>query len=210
MSGQFDLKGMRELDAFLSAFPKTIQTGAVRSGLTAAAGIVRDEARFLAPEDSGKMAAAIRSGSPKVNEDGTISISVSLKGNDHAFLGLFHEYGVSPHFIRAGDATGTVRGKTKGLSARLLTRKANAEGVAQPVSRFKDGSYHQQEGVLLINGNVVSGAVLHPGHRAQPFMAPALDTKAKQAIQAFADQMQIYLHDKSRLTAPYVEVADAA
>jgi hypothetical protein len=41
-------------------------------------------------------------------------------------------------------------------------------------------------------------------------MRPALDAKAKQAVEAFADQVQIYVHAKTGLLAPYVEVGEAA
>ena len=78
MSREFPVKGLEELDRFLSALPKNMQTAAYRSGLTAAAGVIRDEARARAPRKSGLMARAIRSGSPRRNEDGSFSISVGV------------------------------------------------------------------------------------------------------------------------------------
>lgn len=176
------LKGGNELDAFLAAFPKTLQKGAVRSALTAAARPVRDQARGMAPRETGKLAKSIKTGSPSVNPDGTISVKVRLRGQ-HSFLGIFHEYGVAPHFIRAGDG---------GKSARLLTKAAKRGDVVGDAP----------SGHLKIGDNIISGEVFHPGHAAHPFMRPALDIKAKDAINAFGARIQEYLKTKTGFTAP--------
>lgn len=180
------LKGGKELLSFLDAFPARLQKGAARSGLTAAAKPVRDQARSNAPRESGKLAKSIKTGSPKVNQDGTVTISVRLSG-EHSFLGHFFEYGVAPHFIRAGDS---------GLSARKLTQKFNREGSART------------DGALKIGDNYVTGAVLHPGFAARPFLRPALDMKAEEAVNAFGERLRSYLKDKTGFTAPAVLEVD--
>ena len=174
------LKGGKDLDAFLAAFPLRLQKGAVRSALTAAAKPVRDQARANAPRQTGKLAKSIKSGSPKVNLDGTISISVRLKGR-HSFLGIFFEYGVAPHFITAGDSN---------LSARKLTQKVGREGS------------EEVDGAMKIGADFVTGAVLHPGIPAQPFLRPALDVRADEAVKAFGDRLRTYLKDKTGFSAP--------
>lgn len=176
-----EMKGLKETMAFLEAFPKRIQNGAVRSALTAAARPVRDQARANAPRETGKMAKAIKTGAPKINQDGTVSIRVRLRG-EHSYLGWFHEYGVRPHFISAGDS---------GLSARKLTTKAR-NGSSSDVDT----------GALKIGDNYVTGTVLHPGFAARPFLRPALDMKAQEAVTAFADRLRSYLKDKTGFTAP--------
>ncbi|USA39624.1 HK97 gp10 family phage protein [Pelagerythrobacter marinus] len=187
MSKAFPVEGLKQLDAYLSALPKNMQTGAYRAGLTAAARVIRDEARLRAPRKSGKMAKAIRSGSPRRNEDGSFSISVALRGNDHAFLGLFFEYGVAPHYITAGGAP---------MSARKLTQAARREGSSDVAT-----------GALKIGGNYVTGAVLHPGIRPHPFLRPALDIKADEAVKAFAERTRAYIEGKTGFTAPLAEAA---
>lgn len=193
MSRDFPVTGLAEIDKFLSHFPMNLQKGAYRAGLTAAAAVVRDEARARVPRKTGKLAAAIRTGSSRQNQDGSFSIKVELKGNDHAFLGLFMEYGVAPHFITPGSATqGGV-----GLSARLTTRKANAEGLASDVT-----THH-----LRIGKQIISGAVFHPGFPPRPFMRPALDLKAGEAVQAFAGRIRAYIEGKSGFVVPVDEAA---
>lgn len=185
MSKQFPVSGLRELDRFLSALPKNMQKGAYRAGLTAAAAVVRDEARQRAPKDSGKMAASIKSGSARQNEDGSFSITVGPRDKEHAFLGMFHEFGVQPHYIAS-------TGKGQG---RVAVRKAAA------------GNGTVDTKVMKIGDDFVSGIVLHPGHIARPFMRPALDIKADEAVQAFAARIRAYLEDKTGFAAPVDEAA---
>ncbi len=186
MSKAYPVEGLKQLDAYLSALPKNMQTGAYRAGLTAAARVIREEARLRAPRKTGKLAKAIRSGSPRRNQDGSFSISVSLRGQ-HAFLGRFFEYGVAPHYITAGDSD---------LSARKLTQAVRREGSSDVSS-----------GALKIGANYVTGAVLHPGIRPHPFLRPALDVKADEAVQAFAERIRAYIEGKTGFTSPVAEAA---
>jgi HK97 gp10 family phage protein len=194
VSRDFPVKGLAELDRFLTALPGNLQKQAIRRGLTAAARPIRDEARLRVPKKSGKLARAIRTGSPRQNPDGTFSITVSVTGNDHAFLGYFFEYGVKAHFIRAGDS---------GYSARILTRRGKS-GVDVAARRGKKKGQNQ---VLAIYGQLVSGAILHPGIRAQPFLVPALDVRAEDAVAAFAGTIRAFIEGKTGFAAPMDEAA---
>ena len=184
MSKEFPVTGLKELDMFLSALPDRMQRQAYRNGLTAAAAVVRDEARLRAPRQTGKMARALRSGSPRQQQDGSFSISVRLTGNDHAFLGLFHEYGVAPHLIAS-------TGKGQG---RVAVRKATETG--QHIGK-----------VMKIGDRYVSGVVSHPGHAAHPFMRPALDSKADDAVKAFADRIRAFIENKTGFVTDLDEAA---
>lgn len=194
MSRDFPVKGLAELDRFLAVLPGNMEKQAYRSGLTAAAAPIRDEARLRAPKESGKMAKAIKTGSPRQNEDGTFSVFIRLDG-EHSFLGLFHEYGVSPHFIAAGDS---------GLSPRLLTRRG--KGGIDVVARRQGDDAPE---VLKIGNAFVTGGVQHPGHAAHPFMRPALDAKADAAVKAFGDRIRAYLEGKTGFAAP-IDTDEAA
>lgn len=187
MSKDFPVKGLKELDTYLSHLPMNMQKGAFRSALVAAAAPIRDEARLRAPKKTGKMAKSIKTGSARQNQDGTFSVEISLKG-DHAFLGVFHEYGVKAHFISAGDS---------GMSPRLLSRAAGRGDVTGDVERQ----------AMKIGDNYITGTIMHPGHAAQPFMRPALDAKAEEALQAFAAKLRAYLEGKTGLIVPMGEAA---
>ena len=179
------LKGGKDLAAFLDAFPVRLQKNAVRAALTAAARPIRDQARANAPHESGKLAKAIRTGNPKVNQDGTVSVSIRLKG-EHAFLGLFMEFGVAPHLIA----------RTEAGQGKVAIRKA-AEGNGVVATR-----------AMKIGDEFVSGIIHHPGFGDKPFLRPALDAKAGDAIKAFGERMRGYLKGKTGFTAPAVIEAD--
>ena len=190
MTTTVKINGGKELAQFLEAFPRRVQKGALRSGATAAAKVFRTEARLRVPKQTGKLAKAIRSGSTRVDRDGTVRTRVYVDPRKpHGWLGYMVEFGTSPHFINAGDS---------GKSARMLTRQANRDTMRE------DG------GVLIIGNNFVSGAVFHPGTPARPFMRPAFDAAATQAIKAFGDRVQSYLKGKSGFTGPTLEVDEAA
>lgn len=175
------VKGLDETLAVLSAFPQKMERAALRQGMTAAAAVVRDEARLRVPRQSGKLARAIRSGSPRRLADGVYSISVRVSGNDHAFLGLFFEYGVSPHYITAGDGD---------LSARKLTQSVRRAGSSDVADQ-----------ALVVNGSYVKGAILHPGFAPKPFMRPALDIKAEEAVDALAAKIKAFVENASGFRA---------
>ena len=184
MTSQFPVKGLKELDAYLSAFPAKMQKQAYRSALVAAAAPIRDEARLLAPKRTGAMAKSIKTGSARQNQDGTFQVSIRLTG-PHAFLGVMHEYGVAPHLIaRTGKGEG-----------RVAIRKAS------------EGPGTVQNGVMKIGDDFVSGIISHPGHRAHPFMRPALDAKADEAVKAFAGKIRAFMEGKTGFVAPLDEAA---
>lgn len=186
MSRTIPQKGLSEVINNLSALGKRIESQAIRSGLTAAGGVIRDEARIRAPKATGKMAKSIKTGSARKNQDGSYSVSVRLVG-EHAYLGFFHEYGVRPHLI-ASTATG---------EGRVAVRKA-AEGKGKVGAK-----------VMKIGDRYVSGIVSHPGHAAHPFMRPALDAKAEEAITAFRNKIIAVVEGKTgfRLDAGLDEAA---
>lgn len=183
MSKDFPVRGLADLDRFLAEFPKKMQKAAYRQALTAAAAPIRDEARARVPKKSGALARSIKTGSARQNEDGSFSVSVRLTGRD-AYIGQFIEYGVAPHLIaRRGGRQGRA-----GLAA------AKSQGV-------KVG------GVLAIGDEFVSGIISHPGFVAHPFMRPALDLKANEAVAAFAARIRAYIEDKTGFAAPIDEAA---
>lgn len=180
MSGTFPLKGGRELDAFLAAFPKNLQRGAIGAGLRAGAKVVQDEARSRASKVSGKMAKSIKYGQVRTDPNGTMSIRIRMAsdkegGNSHWFLGLLIEYGVSPHLIaRTGSREG-----------RVAIRKAQA------------GTGTVENRAMKIGDDFVSGIISHPGFAAEPFFRVSLDVKAGEAVNAMRTRIVAYIEGKT-------------
>jgi HK97 gp10 family phage protein len=107
MSRDFPVTGLADVLDRLSQIGGSLETQAIKSGLTAGAAIVRDEARRNVPRKSGKLAKAIVSGSPRKLQDGNYSIT-----NDHAFIGLFLEFGAAAHMIGRKSGKGVIGGST--------------------------------------------------------------------------------------------------
>ncbi len=63
-------------------------------------------------------------------------------------------------------------------------------GVAAHAITVKEGS---KKTALRIGDNFVGAAVMHPGHAAQPFLRPAFDTKAAEAIDVIGQFIGQYL-----------------
>lgn len=113
MDSTFKVKGLGEIGKFLEQFPKRLANNAMRAGVTAACAVFRDEMRLLAPRETGTLAAGIKTGSSKVNQDGTVSARVRLTGK-HAYLGVFFEWGVLPHSIAARETLPTAKRRRAG------------------------------------------------------------------------------------------------
>jgi hypothetical protein len=50
---------------------------------------------------------------------------------------------------------------------------------------------------MKIGDEFVSGIISHPGHAAHPFMRPALDAKAQEAIAAFRSKIVAVVEGKT-------------
>lgn len=92
------LKGGKELHDLMQQLPVEVETKILRAALGRGAKILRDEARSLAPVESGAMKKAIKSS--RNTKKGQVIAKAKMLGK-HSFLGLFAEYGVAPHVITA-------------------------------------------------------------------------------------------------------------
>lgn len=182
MSREFPVTGLNDVLAVITAMGGRLETAGFRQALTAAAKPITMEARERAPKKSGRMAKGIKTGSPRKNQDGTYSIQISAGGQD-GYLALFHEFGTLPHPIaRTGPKEG-----------RVALRKAAA------------GDGEVKGGVMKIGDDFVSGIITHPGERERPFMRPALDAKAEEAVAAFGNKLKAFVEAKSGYAVPETE-----
>lgn len=180
------LKGGPELLALLDQLPEKIGRNVVRGGARAAAVVLRDEARSNVRRRSGALAKSLKVSSRISGQ--VVSAKVRSKGR-HSFLAPFLEYGVDRHVITGGDAA---------VSAGTLNRTQRE--LKGEIKRSANNS-----SLLKIGGRWVSGAVLHPGHPAFPFMRPALDNKAGEAINAMGEYIRSRL-TWGQLQAPAITV----
>lgn len=145
----------------------------LRGAARAAANVVADEARLRSISPDVTGAIKVRA---NTKGDGAVG-KVQVRGPG-AYIAPWLEYGTAPHYISVNDAERG--GKSIGRINRL-----------------------GKEGSLVIGGAFVGASVFHKGARAHPFLRPALDAKAAEAIAA----AQTYIN--SRVTPAGFATGDA-
>lgn len=182
------LKGGPELLRLLDELPKNLERNVIRGGLRAGAKVIQQQAKANVPVQTGQLKRAIGVGTRTAGS--RISSYVKLRGSG-SYLGLFIEYGVAPHLISVAEADKPVRNTRRG------SRKVSIGPINKMVKR----------GSLKIGEHFVGPMVMHPGHAPKPFLRPALDQKAEEAVNAMgayiAHRVQI-----GNLKAPALEVDD--
>jgi hypothetical protein len=141
---------------------RRILRGAARAG----AAVIADEAKqqVEAPE----VAAGVIVGRSK-ERDGTITVRITVQEGWARSLGTWLEYGTGSHFISVDP--NFAEGRTADRINRL-DRDAEKNGTSGPGRS------------LVINGKAVGATVFHPGARAKPWLRPARDVKAAEAVAA--------------------------
>lgn len=187
------VRGLQDLQKFLSMLPSQIEANVLRGALFAGAKVIRDEAKRLAPVApptaknrrlykgyAGALRDSIRAGAMLDKKAGEVYAYVRAgshgksrkgKGAD-AYYARWVEYGTAAHVIKA---------RPGGPSASALNRRA-------------------RKGSLRIGGNFVGASVMHPGSQPRPFLRPALDRRARDAVVAAAVYMRKRLATKHGLT----------
>jgi hypothetical protein len=141
---------------------RRVLRGAARAG----AAVIADDAKLRVASD------AVRNGvvvGRATEREGTISVRIRVKDGWAKSLGLWLEYGTSAHFISVDPNFS--EGRTAGRTNRLEAEAAKS-GTAGPARS------------LIIKGKPVGATVYHPGARAEPWLRPARDTKASEAVTA--------------------------
>lgn len=93
-----NIKGLSELQTFMSQLPDKLQANIMRGAVRAGANVLRDAAKANVPVQSGVLRDGIKVSSR--SRRGVVSASVKLTGK-HAYIGKWLEYGVAAHSIAA-------------------------------------------------------------------------------------------------------------
>lgn len=196
MSRDFPVTGLAETLRALDLLPDRLRTNGVRQMLSAMADPIIEEARLRVPRKSGKLAKAIRKGSPRKDEDGTFRIRIYVdERRENGFLGYFLENGVRPHWIKVPDAE--------------LAQVPQGRRRQSRATKMKNLNTGIRAGSLVINGNFVGPYVFHPGIARHPFLVPALDVRADDAIAAGGVKLKAFLEGVKTRTG-YDALAGAA
>ena len=152
------VRGKNDVKAYFASIPPNL-TNVLRGAARAGGKVIAEEIKQRTPSDEVRDAVRIKS----TARDGNVRVNIDLKPGWARSVGIWLEYGTSPHFISVDDS------QRQGRSVGKINALVNeAEGSAS----------------LVIGGNFVGNTVFHPGARPYPAFRPALDTKELEAINA--------------------------
>lgn len=175
-------RGFAALDLALRQLPHEMAEKIVDRAMRQGARVIQDEARRRVPVASGTTRDAIRVRRQRKTKTGVL---FQIYTTRKAWWARFVENGTKPHRIMVR------RRGSVGFSRR--TRKARELGWDESAVQTATDVFLQTAGVHQVGhakavladeeAGVIFGMVVeHPGAKRQPFMRPALDTKAQEAI----------------------------
>ena len=102
---------------------------------------------------------------------------------DHSYLANWVEFGTSAHYIKVQDSE-------KPINARLSKKRGKIVRASMTTVN---------RNVLQIGANFVGPTVFHPGAKPKPYMRPALDARAQDAVIAAGEYIKKRLATKNGL-----------
>ena len=176
MASTVNVTGLAELKQFLDTLAPRIQMNIARSALRAGAKVIADEARLICPDGpASDEGVKLYGGHPGALRD---SIRTGSRSKN----------GVAIGYVKAG-------GKSKGVDvfyAHMVEFGTAAHGIGLKYGGLKKIAF----------GGKVFNSVWHPGMTPKPFLRPAFDAKAQEAVIAVGEQI------RARLESGGLDVAD--
>lgn len=183
------LKGAQQVHQLLQQLPVEVETKILRSALAKGARVIRDEARRLAPDDTGELRKGIKTS--RDTKQGRVIAKVKLTG-DHAFLGRFYEYG------------------TREYDGSIYKRKARRDPKTgrYVTNRGKQVQAVKGSGALVLGENMFGLFPDKAAVKKRPFMRPAADAKTGEAMAVIGEHFAKYL-SFGAIQAPQIEFDEA-
>lgn len=148
---------------------RRILRGAARAG----ANVIAVDAKERVASDEVRDGVVV--GRAKERDD-TITVRITVKEGWPRSLGTWLEYGTSSHFISVDDSQRGGR-----TAARVNALEKDGSAVIAGARRVNN---ERAKGSIVIGGQFVGTTVHHPGARAAPWLRPARDIKARDAMAA--------------------------
>lgn len=199
MAELIHVKGLALLSKRLDEISAEIEKNVMRQALREGAKVIAEQAKVNAGSHrtssknkrlyggyAGALRDSIRVGSGKVRR-GVVTASVraggmKTKAGADVYYANWVEYGTAAHAI--------------------VARLSNGKNAASRINR----QAKKMRTALNISGNWVGPAVVHPGARARPFMRPALEAKAQEAVVAVGNYIKKRLSTKHGVETSDIEI----
>lgn len=200
IGSQFSVKGLSELQKFLDQLPAKLEANVMRGALRSGAKIIEAAAKANvsvsppANKTFGGYAGALRDSirvSARIYGGGRVTASIKAGGKNKktgadVFYAKWVEFGTRPHLI-------SVQEDEKNINIRRSVKFGRV---------MKESLTTINRRVLKIGNTFIGPTVKHPGSQPRPFMRPALDGQAQNAVVATAEYI------KKRLTKEGLNAAD--
>lgn len=176
---EIHVRGLADLQKLLDTLAPKLERNVLRGAMRAAANVVKDEAKALCPVGPPSATGAKRYKLYTGALRDSIRVSVRAKG------------GRVTASVKAG---GRLKNGADVWYAPIVERGA----VAHKIKAAKGG-------FLAIGGGVYR-SVDHPGMKAKPFLRPALDARAQDAVVAAGEYMKARLASKHGLDTSGIKI----
>jgi len=183
------VKGLSDLQTLLNTLPAKVEANVLRGAMRQGAKVVLAEAKANVAAESGVLRDGLKI-STRLSR-GRVTVSIKAKGK-HAYLAHWVEFGTRPHKIDlAGDKALVSRPNkraSKGQAKRWI-RERQDKGAAVNIASAAAGPA-LPNWVTILN---------HPGVKPRPFMRPALDNRAADALKETGEYIRKRLATKHGL-----------
>lgn len=183
MTDLVNVKGLKELQAFLDQLPAKMEANVMRSALRAGAKVILEEAKRNIAVKDGHLRDSLEISTRMRLATATARIKTDL------YYAKWVEYGTAAHLIKMDEKDKPMRRTRRGLKAYSM------KTINKMINR----------GSLVIGGHFVGPVVSHPGAAPKPFMRPALDSQAQAALVAVGEAIKKRLN-KQGLNASGVDL----
>ena|ERR1035437_2829346 len=182
MSELVHVKGLSDLQSFLDQLAPKIEANVMRGALRAGANVIKDQAKANVPV-----------GAPS-SENKRIYGGYAGALRDSIRVGSRIKGGTVTAYVKAG-------GKTKKGADTYYAYMLEFTGAKPHPIKAKPGHF-----LLLNGGHPLKMIPMHPGFRAHPFLRPALDAKAGEAVVAAGEYMKKRLSTKEGLDTSEINI----
>lgn|SRR3990167_902194 len=181
------VSGLSDLQKLLDTLPAKLEANIMRGALRAGMKTVKDKAVINIQKESGDTARALKI-STKLR-DGIVKSVLAAKGFE-GYKAMWLEYGTRPHYISVHDIN-------KNVNQRLSRKRG--EVALESMSTVN-------RRMLAIGGNFIGPTVFHPGAKPHPFMRPALDSTAQEALLAVGNYIKARLQKKHGIDTSHIMI----
>lgn len=181
------VNGLADLQKFLDQLPGKIQDNIMRGALRAGTKVIKNKAILNINSQSGDLAGGLKISTRIKN--GIVKSVLAAQGIS-GYKAMWVEYGTKPHLI-------SVQEDEKKINYRLSAKRGKKVLESMTTVNRK---------VLQIGNNFVGPVIKHPGSKPHPFLRPALDSGANEAIIAAAEYIKMRLEKKHGLDTADINI----